>query len=177
MDKYQEEQAQKTNQMLRETEEIKRGMMQLEDEKEELFEQLQEVTVHNATQNILKSKSGMAHVEQEPQEITPSPAGLKEVPLMVESLQTSMVRKIKIKERKKKEISGFEYEEQGRKRRKLIKDVSKETRPANEGEEHRQIIPFVGPLKETTTVPATIMTKPKKQQKRSSKINWEQIKT
>lgn len=64
MDKYQEEQAQKTNQMLRETEEIKSGMKQLEDEKEELFEQLQEVTVHNATQNILKSKSGMAHVEQ-----------------------------------------------------------------------------------------------------------------
>lgn len=43
MDKYQEEQAQKTNQMLQETEEIKRGMKQLEDEKEELFEQLQEV--------------------------------------------------------------------------------------------------------------------------------------
>lgn len=168
MDKYQE-QAQKTNQMLQETEEIKRGMKQLEDEKEELFEQLQEVTVHNATQNILKSTSGMAHVEQEPQEITPSPAGLKAVPLMVEPLQTSMVRKIKIKERKKKEISGFEYEEQGRKKRKQIKDVSKETRPANEGEEHRQIIPFVGPLKETTTVPdpvpATIMAKPKKQQK------------
>ncbi|GMQ08055.1 hypothetical protein CsSME_00051970 [Camellia sinensis var. sinensis] len=84
----------------KEMEKLRKEIEVLESENKQLVEQIEENAVHAATQGFASKE--MPH----------------ESPIVVKPLQTSMVRKIKIKARKKKEMFDFECEPREAKKKK-----------------------------------------------------------
>ncbi|CAL5422982.1 unnamed protein product [Camellia sinensis] len=106
----------------KEIEKLRNEIEVLEFENKQLVGQIEENAVHAATQGFASKEMTHAKgVEQEQNfEIQTT---LKETPIVVEPLQTSMVRKIKIKSRKKKEMSDFECEPREAKKKKTTKEA------------------------------------------------------
>ncbi|KAL7172796.1 hypothetical protein ACSBR2_032298 [Camellia fascicularis] len=129
MQKIQEDQEAKTKEMMekmsnteKEMEKLRKEFEVLESEKKQLVEQIEENAVHAATQAFASKEIPHAKgVEQEKNFRIQT--ALKETPIVVEPLQTSMVKKIKIKARKKKEMSDFECEPREAKKKKTTKQA------------------------------------------------------
>ncbi|CAL5359962.1 unnamed protein product [Camellia sinensis] len=111
MQKIQEDQEAKTKEMIekmskteKEMEKLRKEFEVLESKNKQLVEQIEENAVHTATQGFASKE--MPHAKRVEQEQNFGiQTTLKETPIVVEPLQTSMVKKIKIKARKKKEIN------------------------------------------------------------------------
>lgn len=101
-------------------EKLRKEIEVLESENKQLVEQIEENAVHAATQGFASKEMPHAKgVEQE--QNFGIQTTLKETPIVVEPLQTSMVKKIKIKARKKKEMADFECEPREAKKKKTTK--------------------------------------------------------
>ncbi|CAL5379829.1 unnamed protein product [Camellia sinensis] len=99
-----------------------RETMQKIKEDQELVEHIEENAVHAVTQGFVSKE--MPHAKEVEQEHNFGiQTTLKETPIVLEPLQTSMVKKIKIKARKKKEMSNFECEPREAKKKKTPKQA------------------------------------------------------
>ncbi|CAL5417497.1 unnamed protein product [Camellia sinensis] len=115
---------QKENKRLKkkEIEKLRKEIEVLESKNKQLVEQIKENAVHATTQGFASKEMPHAKgVEQE--QNFGIQTTLKEIPIVVEPLQTSMVKKIKIKARKKKEMSNFECEPREAKKKKTTKQA------------------------------------------------------
>ncbi|CAL5392384.1 unnamed protein product [Camellia sinensis] len=129
MQKIEEDQEAKTKEMMermsnkeKEMEKLRKEIEVLESENKQLVEQIEENAVHAATQSFASKEMPHAKGEKQEQNIGIQSI-LKETPIVVEPLQTSMVRKIKIKARKKKEMFDFECEPREAKKKKTTKQA------------------------------------------------------
>ncbi|GMP22383.1 hypothetical protein CsSME_00000435 [Camellia sinensis var. sinensis] len=109
--KIQEDQEAKTKEMMekmsnteKEMEKLRKEIEELESENKQLVEQIEENAVHAATQAFVSKEMPHAKGVEQAQNFGIQTT-LKETPIVIEPLQTSMVKKIKIKARKKKEMS------------------------------------------------------------------------
>ncbi|CAL5325875.1 unnamed protein product [Camellia sinensis] len=116
MQKIQEDQEAKTKEMMekmsnteKEMEKLRKGFEVLESENKQLVEQIKENAVHAAIQAFASKEMPHAKGVEQEQNFRIQTT-LKETPIVIEPLQTSMVKKIKIKARKKKKTSDFECE-------------------------------------------------------------------
>ncbi|CAL5414602.1 unnamed protein product [Camellia sinensis] len=106
----------------KEMEKLRKEIEVLESENKQLVEQIKENAVHVTTQGFASKE--MPHAKRVEQEQNFGiQTTLKEIPIVVEPLQTSMVKKIKIKARKKKEMSDFECEPREAKKKKTTKQT------------------------------------------------------
>ncbi|CAL5323316.1 unnamed protein product [Camellia sinensis] len=129
MQKIKEDQEVKTKEMMekmsnteKEMEKLRKEIEVLESENKQLVEQIEENAVHAATQGFASKE--MPHAKGVEQEKNFGiQTTLKEIPIVIEPLQTSMVKKIKIKARKKKEMSDFECEPREAKKKKTTKQA------------------------------------------------------
>ncbi|CAL5402494.1 unnamed protein product [Camellia sinensis] len=129
MQKIQDDQEAKTKEMIekmskteKEIEKLRKEFKVLESKNKQLVEQIEENAVHAATQAFAsKEMSHAKGVEQK--QNSGIQATLKETPIVIEPLQTSMVKKIKIKAMKKKKMSDFEREPREAKKKKTTKQV------------------------------------------------------
>ncbi|CAL5383171.1 unnamed protein product [Camellia sinensis] len=129
MQKIQEDQEAKTKEMLekmsntdKEMEKLRKEFEVLESKNKRLVEQIEENVVHAATQAFASKE--MPHAKRVEQEQNFGiQTTLKETPIVVEPLQTSMVKKIKIKARKEKKMSDFECEQREAKKKKTTKQA------------------------------------------------------
>ncbi|GMP94245.1 hypothetical protein CsSME_00043771 [Camellia sinensis var. sinensis] len=106
----------------KEMEKLRKEIEVLESENKQLVEQIEENAVHAATQGFASKEMSYAEEVEQEQNIGIQ-STLKESPIVVEPLQTSMVRKIKIKARKKKEMFDFECEPREVKKKKTTKQA------------------------------------------------------
>ncbi|GMP60374.1 hypothetical protein CsSME_00023267 [Camellia sinensis var. sinensis] len=90
-------------------EKLRKEFEVLESENKQLVEQNEENAVHAATQAFASKEMRHAKGVEQKQNFRIQ-TRLKETPIVIEPLQTSMVKKIKIKARKKKKMSDFECE-------------------------------------------------------------------
>ncbi|CAL5403148.1 unnamed protein product [Camellia sinensis] len=127
MQKIQEDQEAKTKEMMekmsntkKKIEKLRKELEVLEAENKQLVEQIEENAVHAATQAFASKEMPYAKgVEQE--QNFGIRTTLKETPIVIEPLQTFMVKKIKA--RKKKEMSDFECEPRETKKKKTTKQA------------------------------------------------------
>ncbi|CAL5435109.1 unnamed protein product [Camellia sinensis] len=129
MQKIEEDQEAKTKETMekmsnteKEMEKLRKEIEVLESENKQLVEQIEENAVHAATQGFASKEMPHAEGVEQEQNIGIQ-STLKESPIVVEPLQTSMVRKIKIKARKKKEMFDFECEPREAKKKKTTKQA------------------------------------------------------
>ncbi|GMQ10992.1 hypothetical protein CsSME_00053783 [Camellia sinensis var. sinensis] len=106
----------------KEMEKLRKEIEVLESENKQLVEQIEENAIHAATQGFASKEMPHAEGVEQEQNIGIQ-STLKESPIVVEPLQTSMVRKIKIKARKKKEMFDFECEPREAKKKKTTKQA------------------------------------------------------
>ncbi|CAL5440261.1 unnamed protein product [Camellia sinensis] len=129
MQKIEDDQEAKTKETMekmsnteKEMEKLRKEIEVLESENKQLVEQIEENAVHAATQGFASKEMPHAEGVEQEQNIGIQ-STLKESPIVVEPLQTSMVRKIKIKARKKKEMFDFECEPREAKKKKTTKQA------------------------------------------------------
>ncbi|CAL5342104.1 unnamed protein product [Camellia sinensis] len=129
MQKIQEDQEAKTKEMMekmsntkKEMEKLRKELEVLEAENKQLVEQIEENAVHVATQAFASKEMPYAKGVEQEQNFRIRTT-LKETPIVIEPLQTSMVKKIKIKVRKKKKMSDFECEPREAKKKKTTKQA------------------------------------------------------
>ncbi|CAL5341105.1 unnamed protein product [Camellia sinensis] len=116
MQKIQEDQEAKTKEMMekmsnteKEMEKLRKEFEVLKFKNKEFVGQIDKNVVHAVTQAFASKEMPYAKGVQQEQNFGIQ-ATLKETPLVIEPLQTSMVKKIKMKARKKKEMFDFECE-------------------------------------------------------------------
>ncbi|CAL5383354.1 unnamed protein product [Camellia sinensis] len=129
MQEIQEDQEAKTKEIKekmsnieKEMEKLRKEFEVLESENKQLVEQIEENAVHAATQAFASKEMPHAKGVEQEQNFRIQTT-LKETPIVIEPLQTSMVKKIKIKGRKKKKMSDFECEPREAKKKKTTKQA------------------------------------------------------